>query len=285
MTNESTAGVDPSNEGQLRNWDGDGGAFWTSHADRFNEGVAAYHEQLLDAAAIGATSNVLDIGCGSGQTTRDAARLAPGGSAVGVDLSQSMIELARQLAARANVRNATFQQVDAQVHPFADQSFDTVISRHGTMFFGDPSVAFTNIARAMQPEGRLIMLTWQPVQRNEWFSAFFTALSAGRELPLPPADRPSPFSLSDPERVRTLLTAAGFVDVRVRGLTEPMYYGPDPDDAFRFISGNFAWMVRDLDADTRRRALDALWTNVADHQTDRGVLYDSATWLIEARPS
>lgn len=137
----------------------------------------------------------------------------------------------------------------------------------------------------MRPDGRLIMLTWQPVQRNEWFSAFFTALSAGRKLPLPPADRPSPFSLSDPERVRALLTGAGFVDVRVRGLTEPMYYGPDPDDAFRFISGNFAWMVRDLDADTRRRALDALWTNVADHQTDRGVLYDSATWLIEARPS
>jgi hypothetical protein len=64
-----------------------------------------------------------------------------------------------------------------------------------------------------------------------------------------------------------------------------MYFGPDPDDAFQFISGQHAAMVRDLDADARSRALDNLRASMGDHQTERGVYYDSAAWLIEARRS
>jgi SAM-dependent methyltransferase len=285
MTESTAVGVDPSNVEQLGAWDGDVGAYWAAHADRFDEGVAGYHGQLLAAAAIDATATVLDIGCGSGQTTRDAARCATAGSALGVDLSSRMIELACQLAAREHVANVTFRQADAQVYPFPDQCFDIAMSRTGAMFFGNTLAAFTNIARALRPGGRLVLLAWQPLQQNEWFSAFFAALAAGRELSPPQPGTPGPFSLSDPDRVRRLLTSAGFVDVRLQGLSEPMYFGPDPDDACQFISGLFAWMVRDLDADTRGHALDSLRASVTDHQTDRGVLYDSAAWLIEARRS
>jgi hypothetical protein len=79
------------------------------------------------------------------------------------------------------------------------------------------------------------------------------------------------------------LTSAGFTDVRLTGLTEPMYFGPDPDDACRFVCGQFAGMLDGLDADTRARAVDALRAGMADHHTDRGVHYDSAAWLVEAR--
>lgn len=285
LTENIAAEVDSSNVEQLRAWDGDDGAYWAAHADRFEEGLGGYHEQFRAAAAIEATATVLDVGCGNGQTTRDAARCAAGGSALGVDLSSRMIELAQQLAEKEHVANVTFVQADAQVHPFPDQGFDITISRHGAMFFGDPPAAFTNIARAMRPGGRLVLLTWQRPERNEWQSAFRTALAAGRELPTPPPGAPGPASLSDPDRVRRLLTSAGFADVRLQGLSEPMYFGPDPDDACRFVSGQLAWMVRDLDADTRGRAIDSLRASMADHQTDRGVLYDSAAWLIEARRS
>jgi SAM-dependent methyltransferase len=285
MTGGTEVRVDPSNVEQLRAWDGDQGAYWAARADRFGEGIAGYHGQFLTAAAIDATANVLDIGCGSGQTTRDAARRASAGSALGVDLSSRMIELARGLAERERLANVTFQQADAQVHPFPEQRFDIAISRHGTMFFGDPPAAFTNIARAMRPGGRLILLTWQPQRRNQWHSTFRTAFAAGRKLPTPPPDAPGPFSLSDPDRVRGLLTSAGFVDVRLHGLSEPRYFGRDVDDACQFIVGQLAWMMDDLDADARAGAIDALRASLADHQTDRGVLYDSATWLVEARRS
>ncbi|WP_263251965.1 class I SAM-dependent methyltransferase [Saccharopolyspora rosea] len=281
--NESTAmHVDAANAEQLRAWDGDQGAFWAERAERFDEGVARYHEHLLAAAAVEPAEHVLDIGCGSGKTTRDAARRASGGTALGVDLSSRMIELAREHAERENLANAHFLQADAQVHAFGDERFDLAVSRHGAMFFGDPLAAFGNIGRAVRPGGRLVLLTWQPLDRNEFISAFRTALAAGRDLSTPPPDAPSPFSLSDPDRVRNLLTSAGFTDVRLRGLTEPMYFGRDVDDAFRFVSEQFAGMVQDLDADTRARALDALRASLADHRTDRGVLYDSAAWLVEA---
>jgi hypothetical protein len=105
----------------------------------------------------------------------------------------------------------------------------------------------------------------------------------GRALPIPPSDAPSPFALSDPDRVRTLLTEAGFSDVRPQDLREPMYFGPDTEDAFQFVSGQHAGMVSDLDPTTRARALENLRANLADHYTERGVLYDSAAWLIQAR--
>ncbi len=92
---------------------------------------------------------------------------------------------------------------------------------------------------------------------------------------------PGPFPLNDPDWVRPLLRSAGFEDVQLRGLSEPMYFGPD--DALRFISGQHAAMVHDLDADIGSRALDNLRATMSDHQTEGGVYYDSAVWLIEAR--
>jgi SAM-dependent methyltransferase len=282
VTNEAAEiQVDPSNAEQFRAWEGDEGAYWVSRAERIDDGVAGYHHRLLDAAAIDPADNVLDIGCGGGQTTRDAARRATAGSALGVDLSSRMVDLATRAAEREQVPNATFLQADAQVHPFPEGHFDVTISRHGVMFFGDPHAAFTNIARATRPGGRLVLLTWQPHERNEWLTVFRGVLAAGRDLPPPPP--PTPGSLKDPDEARELLTSAGFTDVRLTGLTEPMYFGPDPDDACGFVCGQFAGMLAGLEPDTRARAVDSLRADMADHHTDTGVHYDSAAWLIEAR--
>ncbi|CAO5234824.1 class I SAM-dependent methyltransferase [Frankia sp. AgKG'84/4] len=276
-------GVDASNANQFASWDGEAGAFWVANADRFDEGVGAYRDRFLAAAAIDEAATVLDVGCGSGRTTLDAARHATAGSVLGVDLSAQMLGLARRRAEYEHVTNVTFEQADAQIHPFPAETFDVAVSRHGVMFFGDPLAAFTNLARALRPAGRIVLLTWQPFERNEWLQAFFTCLAAGREIPVPPSDAPSPFALSDPDRIRLLLNTAGFCDVRVEGLTEPMYFGPDPDEAFQFVSAQHAGLVRDLDPDAKGRALDALRADLAEHHTTRGVRYDSAAWLIQAR--
>ncbi|MDN5915305.1 MAG: class I SAM-dependent methyltransferase [Pseudonocardia sp.] len=275
--------VDPSNADQLRSWDGDGGAYWTEHATRYDEGVAAYRPRFSDAAAIGPADAVLDVGCGAGQTTRDAARAASGGSALGVDLSSRMLDLARRLAEQDGLSNATFRQADAQTHPFAPDSFDVAISRTGAMFFGDPAAAFANISRALRPDGRLVLMTWQPLAHQEWLHSFFTALSAGRDLAPPPSGVPGPFALDDPDHVRALLPRAGFTDVRLTGVNEPMYVGPDAEDATRFILGQLGGLLDGLDDAGRARAVDDLRRVMADHLTDRGVLFDSAIWLIEAR--
>jgi SAM-dependent methyltransferase len=274
--------IETSNVDQLNAWNGEQGAYWTEHADRFDAGVANYHARFLDAAGITDGATVLDVGCGSGQTTRDAARRAGSGSALGVDLSGPMLALARRRAERERLANVTFEQADAQVHPFPADRFDVAISRHGVMFFGDPPAAFRNIAGAMRPGGRLVLLTWQPYERNEWVRTFRGILAGGREVPMPPPGAPSPWSLSEPDAIRALLTSTGFTDVRVTGLTEPMYYGRDVEDAYRFVHGLFGAMLNDLDAGTRDRAVDTLRADLAEHQTGDGIHYASAAWLVEA---
>src|SRR5664279_864835 len=204
--------VDASNIEQLRAWDGDEGEYWAENAEHFDRSVAAYHERLLEAAAIREGERVLDVGCGTGQTTRDAARAASAGAAFGVDLSSRMLDHARRRAAEELVTNVTFAQADAQIHPFEPGAYDVAISRTAAMFFCDPIAAFTNIGRALRSGGRLVLVTWQPLPGNEWIREISRALAAGRNLPAPQPDV-GPFSLSDPGRVCALLTTAGYTDI------------------------------------------------------------------------
>jgi SAM-dependent methyltransferase len=282
MTEQDLAWVDPTNAEQLRAWDTGEGVFWTEHAELFDRSVSRYDDRFLAAAEIRSGHTVLDVGCGTGATTRAAGRLAGSGSVLGLDLSSPMLALARRITEREGLTNVRFEQGDAQVHPFPDQAFDGVVSRTGAMFFGDPAVAFSNLARSLRPGGRLTLLVWQPPQRNEWFTEIVTALSAGRDLPAPPPDAPGPFSLGDPGRIRSLLTGAGFTDPRIEGLQEPMYFGSDAVEAHRFVAGLLGWMLEPLDAESRRRALADLRMSIEAHRTGEGVAYDSATWLVTA---
>jgi SAM-dependent methyltransferase len=277
--------VDPSNAGTLAAWDGPDGDHWVANEPTFDASLARYRQPFLDAAGIAADDVVLDIGCGTGQSTCDAARLAASGSALGVDLSARMLRRARQRAAEQGIGNAHFLQADAQIHAFDPESFSVAISHTGAMFFGNPVAAFANTARAVRLGGRLVLLVWQPLAHNQWVRDFATALAGGRDLPAPPPDAPGPFSLSDPDRARSILTTAGFTDVTLTGVEEPQWFGATADDACRFVRGlGFAKnLLGDLDHAARARALAALRAEIAAHVTSDGVLYPSALWIICAR--
>ncbi|UMP04843.1 class I SAM-dependent methyltransferase [Amycolatopsis sp. EV170708-02-1] len=277
MSESTAVRVDPSNERMLKAWDGDDGSLWAKRAQRFNDGVAAYRDVFFAAADIQPADRVLDVGCGAGQTTRDAARLAAEGSALGVDLSSEMLGVARRLAEEERVPNVSFEQADAQVHSFAEARFDVVISRHGSMFFGTPLAAFANLAGATRPGGRLVLLTWQPFRLNEWITTFRTIFAAGRVVPS--AD----LALSDPREIEELLSSAGYADIECTAVNKPMYFGEDVDDAAEFIVEQHGGRLGDLDGTTRDGAIQALRADLAEHQTDRGVFYGSAAWLVEAR--
>ncbi|MFG2335326.1 class I SAM-dependent methyltransferase [Streptomyces yangpuensis] len=274
--------VDPSNAEQAAAWDGREGTYWAEHADRFDRAVRAYLPHFLAAADVSASDRVLDIGCGTGETTRAAARRASGGLALGVDLSAAMLREARRRAVAEGLPNADFVQADAQNHAFPAASFDVAVSRTGTMFFADPVTAFRNIAGALRPGGRLVQLVWQAPAKNEWFLAFTGALSAGRPMTGPPPDAPGPFSLAEPDRVRTVLGAAGFTDVLLEPHGEAMWFGEDAADAERFTLGLLGWMLDGLDEAGRRRAVDDLRATLTAHETGDGVRYASATWIVRA---
>lgn len=282
MTTTSTVPVHPTNAEQLRAWDGDEGAYWAAHPDHFERALDAYDQPFVDAAAIRYDDRVLDIGCGTGKTTRDAAHTAHAGSALGVDLSSAMLEVARQRAASEGLANVRFEQADAQIYPFEPEAFDVAIGRTSAMFFGDRVAALTNIGRSLRPGGRLVLLTWQPIGGNEWILEFTGALAAGRDLPAPPPDAPGPFTLAEPDVIRSVLSAAGYSNVAIEGKQAPMWFGVDADDAYQLVFGLLAWMLEDLDDQDRSDATEALRASIDAHQTADGVLYESAAWIITA---
>ncbi len=282
MSDTTDIQVDATNTEQLEAWDGGEGDYWAAHANQYDACIERYHHALLDAAAIAPDDAVLDIGCGSGQTTRDAARRAVSGQATGIDLSSRMLEVAQARADQEGVDNARFIQGDAQIHPFEPGSFDVALSRTGSMFFGDQAAAYANIARALRPGGRLALAVWQPMSENEWFTSFVGALAAGRDLPAPPPDAPSPFSMSEPDRVGPMLEASGFDDVTFDEVRAPMGFGATASDAHGFILGQLGWLVADLDDSSRQAALDALMRTMQEHETPDGVQFGSAMWLITA---
>lgn len=274
--------VAPANAAQLAAWNGDEGTYWTQHAARFDRAIAGHDGPFRAAAGFQPTDRVLDVGCGNGQTTLDAARAARSGFALGVDLSAPMLNHARRAADAEGLTNASFLQADAQIHLFEPASFDVAICRTAAMFFADHVAALVNIARALRPGGRLVLLTWQPRAGNEWLTEIATALAAGRPPQIPPPGV-GPFALSEPDRIRGVLDEAGFIDVTVVGNDAPMWFGTDAPDACQFILGLMRWMLDGLDDRARAVARDALEAVASNHETANGVTFASATWITSAR--
>ena len=239
-----------------------------------------YHRHLQAALGVRAADHVLDIGCGAGQTTRAAARAAVSGTALGVDLSTAMLARARRASREEGLTNVSFLRADAQTHPFPPERFDVAVSRFGTMFFNDPVAAFTNIARGLRPGARLVQLGWQHSDRQQW-SAVIRDVFGHEPTPTPAAD---PFSLADPASVDAIMNAAGFTDVDVTGVHEPVYYGPDAESALdaMLTLRTTKDLLAPLDASHAASALDQLRTSLAARQSRRGVYFDSCAWLITA---
>jgi len=278
--------VAAGNRDMARAWDGDEGEHWSAHAARYERGGAPYRERLLGAAALATGERVLDIGCGTGRGTREAARaVGAGGRATGLDLSGPMLEVARTAAKDEGLDNVEFVQADAQVHDFGNPSYDVAVSQFGVMFFADPVVAMSNIRGALAPGGRALLMVWQGLDRNVWAATLRTTLAAGRDLPVPPPGAPGPFSWAEPDTGRQILRTAGFGEVDVTDVPGDFLIGDDPEDAMSFVRGMGVTrtLLADLDEATTSRALDDLHAAFAAHQSDRGVTFPSAAWLLTGR--
>jgi SAM-dependent methyltransferase len=172
------------------------------------------------------------------------------------------------------------------VHPFEAGSLDLAISRFGVMFFADAVAAFANVARALAPGGRLAFACWQELAHNHWILVPFGAMTAevGRPEP-PPPDAPGPWSLADPDRVRSVLGAAGYTGVALETVDAPMFLGDTVDEAYDFIrvSNNARTLLEGKDPETAARALAALRTALEGLEVgDEGLALPGRAWVVTA---
>jgi SAM-dependent methyltransferase len=272
------------NAEQAEDWNGASGREFIEQRERHERMLGRLRARLLAAARIRDGENVLDIGCGCGETTILAARVTSSGHALGTDFSRIQVAEARRLAACAGIANARFQVADAQVYPFQPGAFDVALSSFGVMFFDDPAAAFGNLRKALRRGGRLALLCWRTRAENPIFTAGFLEAAAAlglRELPGPSAA----FSLADTGRVGALLSSTGFGGVEFAKADEPMLIGPDLEDVLEYeraspaatevLAGLGPAQAAELNRQVRDRFLA--------YASPDGVTMPGAAWLITAQ--
>ena len=240
---------------------------------------------LLDRAAIQPNDRVLDVGCGTGQTTRDAARIAHAGSALGVDLSSRMLDhAAAGLPRRASPTRRSPRPTRRSIPSTPRRSTWPSAAPRRCSSATTSQRSATSGARCVRADD-CVLVTWQPLAGNEWLRAISPALAAGRDLPPPPPDA-GPFALSDPDRVRGLLTEAGFTAIGLDGMSATCGSAMTPTMPIGSPSVSWAGCSRDS---TTPAGLGPSMRSTTRWQPTRpldGVLFGSAAWFVEAtRPS
>ena len=270
-------------------WNGAVGDAWVGYASHYDSLLEPFGRAAMDRLDLRPGDRVLDLGCGTGATTLALADLVGSGSVLGVDISARMLAGARARAADAAVDSVAFRQVDVQTGDLGRAEFDAAFSRLGVMFYGDPVAAFTNIAGALVPGGRLGFVCFQEPSANPFIVLPVLAVSEILGLPSfgAPND-PGPFSLADPDGTTALLVASGFADVEISS-------GPDhavvtgADDlrmvARRTIEQNPLTSRRlfEVDDATRAAAFDAVATALDPYRDGEVVRLGAGSWVVSAR--
>ena len=270
-------------EDQAALWNGAAGVTWVEAQEPLDRMFAPFEQLLAETVVARGAGSVLDVGCGTGATTLAIARALNGGNAVGIDISEPMLALARARAERERLP-AVFVRADAEVHPFEPASFDTIVSRFGVMFFADPVRAFANLRSAVRRGGDLALIAWRGPEENPFMTAAERA--AAPFLPdVPPrrADAPGQFAFADARRVRGIVERSGWERVDVQPLDVACTLAKSDLVGYVTRIGPIGRALRMADAESRARIVEAVLPAFEPYVHGDEVRFVAACWMIGAR--
>ena len=266
-------------------WNSTMGHAWVSQQAVISDVFMSVTSVSLVAAAAKQGEHVIDIGCGPGDTLLAFARaVGPSGDALGVDVSVPMLEFARHRAAEAGLANVTCALADATTYAFEPRRANLVYSRFGMMFFDDPIKAFTNIRSAMKMGGRLVFVCFRTMPESPWFRVPIEA-ARPHVPPQPPVDplAPGMFSLAREDRLRGVLTEAGFREIALNATDVPIH-GKDTTQSMAFITqvGPLPALLENASDQQRKRATEAARNALAAQIGADGRGLHVGLWLVSA---
>ena len=273
---------DAPNAQQAIYWNEGAGPVWADLHAPLDRQLKPLGEAGMAVLAPEDGERILDIGCGAGDTSHAlAAAVGPSGAVVGADISRLLLNVARTRSAA--LPGLSFIEADAQTFPFGTGAFDAVFSRFGVMFFADPTAAFINIRRALKPGGRLTFVCWRTPPENPFMGLPMAAALAHIPPPPPPEPgAPGPFAFADPEKVRGILSAAGFTDLIFTPHDTKIGSGDlETTLAMSLKIGPLGAMLRE-NPDKREVVIDAVREALSAHEGPDGVKLGAAVWIVSA---
>jgi SAM-dependent methyltransferase len=247
-----------------------------------NKQLAPLGHRAMAALAVRPGERILDIGCGTGQTSAELGQIVgSGGEVFGIDLSPAALEAAKKKA--AEFPQVRFVQGDAQVFPFDAGVYDAAFSRFGVMFFADPVAAFRNILRALKPAGRLTFVCWRSLEENDLDIVPLRAAAPHLPAPIAQPGSAPPFSFADPNRVHEILAKAGFEAIEIAAYDHLVGTG-DAQGMLKLSLrvGSLGKIVRET-PDLRPAVLEPVRQALAAYDGPEGIKLKAATWIVTAR--
>ena len=285
MTPEQSTSSD--NAEQIAEWNGALGQRWIAMRQEIDRIVVPFGDAALKAAAPQPGERVIDVGCGCGDTSIELARtVGTTGSVIGVDVSKAMLEVARSRAAEANLAHLAFRDGDASEARLPANT-DLLFSRFGVMFFSRPSPAFRHMRKSLRKGGRCVFVCWRAPRDNTWAMAPLSAARKAMDVTPPPADpnAPGPFAFADEERVRAILSEAGFGDIDMQRFDAAIWLGATPLAAAERVVqiGPVSRFVREVGVDHLPIILEAVERALAPLAApDGSVSLNGSTWIVSA---
>jgi ubiquinone/menaquinone biosynthesis C-methylase UbiE len=258
MTDDATAAA-------RQNWEA-ASAGWERNADLVIRTTSTLSHWLIEHLDPQPGEEFLELAAGPGDTGfAIARRIAPDGRLISTDLAPGMVAAAKRRAASVGITNAEFREMDAQRIDLPDGSVDGVVHRLGPFLLPDPAASAREVRRVLRDGGRYATASWGPMDRNPAMPVMAqTMMQLGFIPQAPPGDDgtgPSGMaSMSDPAKVRAVLTDAGFTDITIEEVEVPFHFRGF-DELWKFpteLAGPIGQVIKRMDDADRTRVKDAI---------------------------
>jgi len=184
---------------------------WDEHTMDFLKPMG---DEIIRLLKIKEDDMVLDVAAGTGEPGLTIASMLKGGKVTATDLSDGMLQVARENAARRNIKNYEAIVSDVSELPFDDNSYDAISCRFGFMFFPDIQLAANEMVRVLKPGGRLAVAVWSGPDKNFWVTAIADTIQKNMQLPVPPPGAPGMFRCAEPGLMSNIFKQAGMKNIK-----------------------------------------------------------------------